>query len=324
MVGRVFISCGQGSPRERKIAEKIRELLEDKDKFNLKGYLAFKIQGLNDIMNITEELRASDYYLFIDFHRKKKFIEFLRRKESLPCSLFTHQELALAQHLEFKEIIAFRERGAPLEGFLRYLQANPETFKDEKDLLNKVEKAVRQRGWNKNYSRNLILAGIEVVPKTPADVLTYSDHHNAQHREYIWHAKIENRRPDAAAFNTICILESIESADRTETESNDRNPLKWVGRVAAYETTILPKDSVEVDIFAIHADEEGIYLHSALDLNPRKAILKNDGSYKLHYKLFSKGFPLLYFSVEVNYRHSPAVGSEWKNLSEAKICTPTQ
>lgn len=59
MPGKVFISCGQRPPREKNIAEKVGELL--KEKFKLDYYLAFKIQGLNDIMKITEELRSSDY-----------------------------------------------------------------------------------------------------------------------------------------------------------------------------------------------------------------------------------------------------------------------
>ena len=323
MVGRVFISCGQGSQREKNIAEKVCELLKTECKLEA-PYLAFKIQGFNDIMKITDELRVSDYYLFIDFYRKKKFFDCLRRKKSLPCSLFTHQELALAHHLGFKEIIAFQERGTPLEGFLRYVQANPETFKDEKDLLCKVKKAVEDRGWNKSYSRNLVLAGIDVVPKTAelVDALVYSDDGINRHREYIWRAKIENRRPDAAAVNTVCVLERIESSDGSKPESIDKSPLKWVNRKAAYQTKILPNDSGEVDIFAIHADERGIYLHSELDLYPRKPILKNDGSYKLYYKVFSESFPLLSFCVEVNYHHSLTDGSDWENLSEVKICPP--
>jgi hypothetical protein len=219
-------------------------------------------------------------------------------------------------------VIAFREKGTHLEGFLRYLQANPEIFKDEKDLLSKVEKVVRDRGWNKSYSRNLILAEIEVAPKT-SEVYYYTDHIGSTHREYIWRAKIENRRPDVAAVNTVCVLESIEFPDGAKTESNDRNPLKWVGRIGAYQTIILPMDYGEVDIFAIHADEEGIYLHSALDLRPRTPILRSYGSYKLHYKVFSESFPLLSFCVEVNYLYSPKIGSDWKNLSEAKICAPS-
>jgi hypothetical protein len=66
MAGRVFISCGQRGS-EKEVAIRIQDLLR-KD-FGLDSYLAFKIQSLNDIMVITEELRKSDYYLFIDFLR---------------------------------------------------------------------------------------------------------------------------------------------------------------------------------------------------------------------------------------------------------------
>ena len=70
MAGKVFISCGQRPGRERDTAEKVARILEDE--FDLSSYLAFKIQGLEDIMTITKELRSSDYYLFIDFQRKTK------------------------------------------------------------------------------------------------------------------------------------------------------------------------------------------------------------------------------------------------------------
>jgi hypothetical protein len=118
MAGRVFISCGQRPPAEREVAERIRALLEDE--FHLSAYLAFRIQSLDDVMTITRELKSSDYFLFIDFLRRPE------RSEDLPVSLFTHQELALAHHLGFKDIIALQQEGAPLEGFLRYVLSNPE------------------------------------------------------------------------------------------------------------------------------------------------------------------------------------------------------
>jgi len=71
-----------------------------KDKFQLDSYIAFKVQSLNDIMTITKELRSSDYYLFIDFVRRPT------KSQYLHISLFTHQELALAHHLGFKDMIA--------------------------------------------------------------------------------------------------------------------------------------------------------------------------------------------------------------------------
>jgi len=138
--GKVFVSCGQHLPEEKEAAEKIRQLL--RDEFHLIPYVAFRVQGLRDIMRITDELRSSDYYLFIDFKRR---------------SLFTHQELALAQHLDFDKVIAFQEEGAPpSEGFLRYTLSNPDKF-TMPELVEKVRSVVKERGWTPDYSRNLVV-----------------------------------------------------------------------------------------------------------------------------------------------------------------------
>jgi hypothetical protein len=302
MVGRVFISCGQRSTEEQSIAIRIRELL--KSKFELESWLAFKIQGLYDIMKITDELKASDYYLFIDFRRNSG--------TDLPCSLFTHQEMALAHHVGFRDIIALQQEGAPLEGFLRYVLSNPEHFKDESELLQKIEELVRERGWNKDFSRNLVLE--EVEPQPP---MLYGDH-SGQHMERIWHARIRNRRPDVAAVNSVCILDYIEYPDGSEVPCPDRSYLKWA-RQSGYQRTILPEDQGKVDIFALHADGLGIFLHSASDEFPRFPIVSNDGKYKLHYKLYSESFPLLHFCIEVDYHHTSPTAVHWENQTSAGI-----
>jgi hypothetical protein len=273
-----------------------------KEKFNLDYYLAFKIQGLNDIMKITEELKASDYYLFIDFRRNGG--------SDLPCSLFTHQELALAYHVGFTEIIAFQEEGAPLEGFLRYVQANPEHFRNEDELLEKIEEMIRERKWSKDFLRNLVIEKIKQFDYP----ITYADH-TGQHLEVVWHAYVENRRPDVAAVNVVCILDSIECPDGSEKVSPDRSYLKWARGYTAYQRTILPQDHGVVDLFAIHADAQGIYLHSQLDQMPRQPILREEGAYKLNYKLYSEGFPLLSFCVSVDYHHSTPTTVRWEILT---------
>ncbi len=299
MSGKVFISCGQRPPREKSTADKVGELL--KQKFNLDYYLAFKIQGLDDIMKITEELKTSDYYLFIDFRRRDK-------KKDLPCSLFTHQELALAHHLGFKEIIAFQEKGAPSEGFLKYILANPEPFKNEDELLRKIEELVDERKWTRNYSRNLI---VQIFPN-PKNPWQYADRTGSS-SDYIWHANIENRRPDVAAVNTVCILDYIEFPNGKKENCDDRSYLKWAGQIE-YQRTILPEDYGTLDIFAVRADQTGIYLHSTRDVTPRTPIIAaSSGNYRLCYKVFSEGFPLLSFVVEVNYQHSSP------NLTRAEL-----
>ena len=295
MSGKVFVSCGQRPPREKKIADKVGKLL--KSRFGLESYLAFAIQGLNDIMKITEELKSSDYYLFIDFARKDE--------HDLPCSLFTHQELALAHHLGFSEIIAFQEKDVPLEGFLKYVQANPESFTSEEELLDKVEKLVKDRKWSKDYSRNLVVPDIRQVGP-----IQYGDH-TGTYFGYVWHARIENRRPDVAAVNTVCILDSIQDPSNQKTSSSDRSYLKWAGQ-KGYERTILPKDFGTIDVFAIHADKRGVFLHSAQDVIPREPIIDGDGRYVLFYKVFSQGFPLLEFSIRIDYRWAPPTPAQWK------------
>jgi hypothetical protein len=301
MVGRVFISCGQRST-ERNVAEKVAKLL--KEKFQLDYYLAFKVQSLYDIMKITDELKASDYYLFIDFCRTGA--------DDLPCSLFTHQELALAHHVGFRDMIALQQIGAPLEGFLKYVLSNPEHFKDDTDLLQKVEKLVDEHGWNNSFSRNLVLEEITALPP-----LTYRDN-SGQHMELIWHAHIKNKRPDVAAVNSVCILNYIEHPDGSKYPCMDRSYLKWAHQ-SGYQRTILPEDHGEIDIFALHADERGIFLHSASDEFPRLPILQNDGKYRLYYKLFSEGFPLFRFCVEVDYNYTSPTTGNWENYTSAKI-----
>ncbi len=310
MAGKVFISCGQRPPFEKNIAEKVGKLL--KDKFGLDSYLAFKIQGLNDIMKITEELRSSDYYLFIDFFRKKKF--FKKGKIEFQCSLFTHQELALAHHLGFQEIIAFQQKGAPLEGFLRYVQSNPETFKDENELLQKLEIIVKERGWNQNYSRNLAISDFSRIGP-----LHYADQ-TGQYFEWVWDVTIENRRPDVAAINTACLLDYIVLPTGAKIESNDRSWLKWGGQIG-YQRTILPMDRGRINIFAIHCNENGVYLHSAQDLIPRIPIITDEGVYKMCYKVFAEHFPPFSFIVELDYKHNYPLSpqSAPPNLSRASV-----
>jgi len=282
MAGKVFISCGQRN-HERDLANRIAKLL--REEFHLTPYLAFKTQSLSDIMTITEELRSSDYYLFVDFLRSSD------DSRDLACSLFTHQELALAHHLGFRDdMIALQQAGAPLEGFLRYVLSNPEPFDGDADLIERIRDLVRERGWSPTYSRNLVLAAVRML-----EPLVYQDH-TGSNTMRVWNAKIENRRPDVAAVRAACILDEIESGIGIPYPSPDRSYLKWSGQ-ATYENTILPKDYGEVTLCCTHQNEQGLFLVSARDVVPRSPIVTQNGRYLLRYKVFSEGFPLLKFAV---------------------------
>ncbi len=284
MPGRVFISCGQRPGKERSVAKKVADLLQSE--FGLTTYLAFRIQSLDDIMTITKELSASDYYLFIDFCRDPS------SRDDLACSLFTHQELALAHHLGFhRNMIALQEANAPLEGFLKYVLGNPRSFTTEAELLDIVKEEVAARGWSADFSRNLVVVDMKHVD------CQYGDH-TGQAQWRVWQVYLENRRPDLAAVDTVCILDEIKyGGSVTGHKSLDRAYLKWAG-VGGYSLTILPKDFGIVNVFAARADSPGVFLHSLRDVVPREPIITMDGEYELIYKVFAHGFPLLNFTMK--------------------------
>lgn len=303
MPGKVFVSCGQRPPKETKVAEAVGRLLCEK--FRLKPYLAFRVQSLGDIMAITNELRRSDYYLLLDFRRRHKV------PEDLPCSLFTHQELALAHHLGFREqIIALQQKGAPLEGFLRYVQSNPTSFTTTSDLLKKLNILIEEKGWNANYSRNLVVAGL-----TKSDPFTYRDHTGSS-KNVAWTARIENRRPDVAAVGVVCILDMINGDP-----CGDRTYLKWADQ-SSYEPTILPHDFGQVALFTSRPDKPGLFLQSLHDHSPREPIVRDNGDYDLAFKVFARDFPLLQFEVTVHLRWQPSAeisSTEWETQTEAEL-----
>lgn len=302
MPGRVFVSCGQRGKREKGIAGDVKKLLEDT--FGLSAYLAFKVQSFDDIMTITKELKTADYYLLIDFLRKPS------GSQDLPCSLFTHQEFALAHHLGFgSNMIALQEEGAPLEGFLKYVLSNPEPFKDRDDLLASISRLVEDKGWMPNYSRNLIVSGLRFTD------CYYTDHSGrGSAYQRVWQIKVENRRPDAAAVDTICILDSYKDAVGKAIFSKDRAFLKWGGQ-AGYQRTILPKESGLVDIFAVRGDRKGLFLHSLRD-TPREPILSDDGEYELSFKIFARDFPILQADVKLELN--------WQPFSPDKCVVPSK
>jgi hypothetical protein len=111
-----------------------------------------------------------------------------------------------------------------------------------------------------------------------------------------WRAQIQNKRPDVAAFGTICVLDSILDPSGNSYRCPDRAHLKWAAH--GYECDVLPEDSEGVEVFAVRRDERGLFLLSALDSFPRQPILDDNGDYALTYRVFARDFPLLEFHLD--------------------------
>ncbi len=287
MPGKVFISCGQGNSKERKVARDILVWLRKK---GFDPYVAIDSQSIEDINSeIISKLKQSDYYIFIDFKREPI------ANSNCRGSLFTNQELAIAYSLGFKKTIFLKHKDVKSEGVGKYILSNARTFNAFNDVVALVKNEVNKRKWSPRYSRQLVVKDVVLYPLIP-----YKDHslQSPQNRR-ICHAHIKNCRNDSVAVNVIAHLIFIvdENTNRRITNA-DRSDLKWALQ-GSYTRNIAPKDIAPLDIFGID-DQNHFYLHSLSDTYPRKPIIDKNGKYLLVYQLYYSNFPITNFGVRVN------------------------
>jgi hypothetical protein len=120
--------------------------------------------------------------------------------------------------------------------------------------IEKVQVLVEEKGWNPNYSRNLVVS--ELMKSAP---FGYRDHTGWSPYNVTWKAKIDNKRSDAAAVGAVCILDTINGAP-----CEDRAYLKWADQ-GSYEPTLLPQDFGQVCLFMVRPDAPGQFLQSLRD-----------------------------------------------------------
>lgn len=298
MPGKIFLSCGQASEEERKVAKEIKDWLEDPTQ-GFKVYIAIEAQSINDINNeIIQNLEDSDYFIFIDFKREQVIKP--NGKEIFRGSLFTNQELALAYWLDFEKALFLQQEGIELEGMSRYLLSNAEKFVELNEILAKVKTQIKKREWTPSYSRHLVATSIE----SSNMVIGYSDHVGS-YNQWVWFARVKNKRQHVPAMDTVARLINLKDPSGVNT-CRDRAILKWAGQ-KGYRRLIMPNEEEWFSAFALSpVNPLQIYMHSTADLAPRHPIngrFASDwipGTYFLHYQVISARFPILEFEVELN------------------------
>ncbi len=186
MPGRIFISCGQATQSERKVAYDISKWL---DSVGYDPYIAIETQSIQDVNSgIIGNLKSADYYIFIDFRREK--ICNCPQKE-YRGSLFTNQELAIAYFLGFDRALFIQQSKIRLEGIAKYILGNAKRFDDIDEVIEIVKQEFGQRKWSPDYSRHLVPNQVNIL-STP---LQYRDH-TGTYNQYICHVEVENRRRD--------------------------------------------------------------------------------------------------------------------------------
>ena len=291
MAARVFISCGQSTPTERQVAKKLERWFRSK---GFDPYVAIQAQSLSDInAGIINVLRASDFYVFIDFRRERLGTS---RSTLYRGSLFTNQELAIAYILNFENAIFLQQEGIELNGLLRYMGSNSERFKRPEEVPSLVRTLVNERHWDLRYTRHLEVGALQWSPP-----LLYSDH-TGQRPLRVLYVDIHNRRPDVGALSAIARLQGIVHPDGRIQRDVDFSPLKATGKRAAYDHVVWPGTHVAWDSLGLHLEEPAsVYLNSALDV-ARAPIISAVGKHVLGYEVFAENFAVLRFGIALVVR----------------------
>ena len=291
MPGKVFISCGQSSEIEREVAARIQQWFEDN---GFEPYVAINVQTIQDVNSgIISELKASDYYVFIDFPRD----------ELHPCdgecnrgSLFTNQELAIAYVLGFEKVIFLQHQNVKLEGLLRYMASNAIKFDDYSEISEKLINEVERRSWSTTYSRHLLASNI----RWSDGLISYHSLTQPVLIGKFLYVDIANSRSDVAAQATVARLASITYPSGENQISPDRSHLKAAG-FPGFSHSIWPSSHAAFDLLCVdNANPHRIFLNSALDKAPKDPIIWEIGLYRLNYEVLSPGFPALQFSISLD------------------------
>jgi hypothetical protein len=302
MPAKVFISCGLSSPEEIKVAEDARAWLKSQ---GYNPFVALDVPTFAELnTRLIDELKSSEYYLFINFPRGR--VKPTKGKRFYRGSLYTNQELAVALAFGFeKHMILLNHRKIRTEGVLGFLVSNTKTFSKPEDVLPILKNEIVRAGWNPAFSRQLQIIGCPIDGPVPywRTVLEMKPLRIA-------HLVVRNARDDLTARNCAVRLLTVEEAGLNTRNSADPTRLK-VMEVPGYSLDISPKHEWRFDVFGV---DDRVYPHTFLlserDVNPWGPIITTIGAHKLTYEVVADGFPDLKVVVLLSLdgsSHVPAV-----------------
>jgi hypothetical protein len=219
MPARVFISCGQATDEERNVSSQLEAWFHSK---GYDPYVAIQLQTIGDLnAGIIGALKASDYYIFVNFPREKIVVG---KKECRRGSLYSHQELAIAYAFGFEHFLVVNHKDVMDEGVQKSIVSNVPEFERASDVLALVATAVQNGHWAPTYSRHLSLN-----PLRWAGEVVYGDHAGRRKQKTL-HADVRNNRSDRAAYHVVAHLnEVIDLNGQRGIDHGDRMVLKASG-----------------------------------------------------------------------------------------------
>jgi hypothetical protein len=250
-----------------------------KEELQFDAYVARTDQRLRSVPeSIFEQLRNTEYFLFIDFSREKIHNEYRG-------SLFSHQELAIAAFLEIdNDVLVFQEKGImERDGMIGAFQANAIPFQKRCDLVEIIKQQVKEK-WKNNWRRKLTLEqandpDCEAVLQRSGTV------------GYFFHIKVRNRHIRATARNCYAYLRSVKDAT-DQMARFEAAELRWAG--CFFPNAIIPPGN-----FIRRFD--AVWFDSGEPLRPRFNVLsdwpqsipnlRGPGIWELEYAVISDNVP---------------------------------
>lgn len=269
MAGRIFISCGQANANEIAVAAGISKWLRSE---GFDPYVAIETQSILDLNSgIIGELKKADFYLFVNFRRDNIVSG---NSTFFRGSMFTNQELGIAYAMGFEKCLFINQNGVKREGIFQYMVSNTPEFDQLGEVLQIVQTAMVTANWQPSYSRNLIYQNLHW-----GGPVSYTER-TVTRNVRVLHIHILNNRPDQGASNAVARLKSLTDNGVTSI-APDRSHLKCSG-APGYSNIIWPNDYVAFDLLSIDLNNQSnIFLHSALDVNPRVPLIHKSGKYIL-------------------------------------------
>jgi hypothetical protein len=292
---RIFLSAGGneqpalGRLDEAHITKDLIQRLEKPEEgLGYEVYFALPQQSTEDLVNdIFQNLKNSEYYLFIDFKREKLTED--DGSVTQRGSLFSNQELAIAQ-FQRKKIIAFQEDGVKkLDGILRFIHVNATPFSSRDGLVDKIIAEVKVR-WDNTWKNQLKL--YRKQGESAVVEFTYKD--SIKRSATFFHVDVQNKHNEQAARDCYVFVEKItdlgSGLDITPAKLVE---FKWEG-VTSARITIPPQITRSFDgLYIFHDEQKTAYLGVnpfIVDFSKFIYTLPSPGRYEMSFVVYSNDF----------------------------------
>ena len=219
---RVFLSCGQSTPSERKAAGELARIL--RDEYGYEVYVATEQVSFEGVKEaIFPQLAEAEYFLFVDFPREKFQSGFCRG------SPFSHQELAVAAFLE-TPYIGFRQKSVRREGLSQFLMSNVPEFGSEIELPSLLRSELARRSdWDPAWRKRLKIHRPD--PGEGDDMVTtrFTNRGPTNLPVRFFHLTVTNLHRDKMALDCTAYVESIREAQTGAEIAFRPAEIKWAG-----------------------------------------------------------------------------------------------